>query len=133
MLTHLLLAAVHLAGGPGEEVLRGTAKTAPEICKMLNGRGLRAPDDDDSVSNRPMSADTASVLEAARNMNPVGGVANDAALGLLGALADFTASEGDAESVAAAELIRKHAPGSTDRSKRARAGEALGCIGAQGG
>jgi hypothetical protein len=128
MLTLLLLSAVHLAQVEAPHpVLRDTARTAPEVCTMLNGRGQRAADDDDIVSNRPISEDTANVLEALKDMKPVGGVANDAALGLLGALADQTASEGDAESLAAAEMIRKFAPGSADRSKRASAREALGC------
>ena len=128
MLTLLMLSAIQLAQVQSPHpVMREIGRSAPEVCTMLNGRGQRAADDDDIVSNRPISEDTAKTLDALKQMKPVGGVADDAALGLLGALADLTASEGDAESLAAAEMIHKFAPGSADRSKRSRAREALGC------
>lgn len=133
-LSVLLLLALAAAGGPqGSEVLRGAAAVAPEVCTALDGRGVRAADDDDVPSGRPMDEDTAKVLEATRNMKVEGGAMDDAAQGLLGALADMQRAEGEADSIASAELIEKFAPGSKDRSKRQRSCEALGCVGAQGG
>jgi hypothetical protein len=133
MLLIHLLAIAHLAGAdPTTSPLKGAAKVAPEMCAELGRNGPRPPDVDDPGSGRPMSEDSASVMASINAMKPVGGVADDTALALLGVIADLSAGEGEADSIAAADMIHKLAPGSADRSKRARARAALGCGGAQG-
>jgi hypothetical protein len=123
-----LLAIAHLAAGdPGSQVLKGAAKAAPEVCAELGRTGPRPFEG----RGRPASEDTAATFAAIDAMKPVGGVADPTALGLLGMLADLTASQGYEGSQESAAMIRKLAPGATDPANRSRAAEALGCSGAQ--
>ena len=104
MLLIHLLAIAHLAAvDPGSEVLKGAAKSAPEVCKELRRTGPILPDPEDPGSGRPMSADSAQVFESIKDMKPVGGVMDPAALGLLGMLADMQEAENEADSIAAAQ------------------------------
>jgi hypothetical protein len=123
-----LLAIAHLAAGdPGSQVLKGAAEVAPEVCTELGRKGPRPSE----RPVRPVSEDTAQTFAAIEAMKPVGGVADPAALGLLGMLADLTASQGYEGSQEGAAMIRKLAPGATNPANRSRAAEALGCSGIQ--